>query len=166
MRNYTGVVAAALAAFMWLSFTLLPIGSGTRAGLGVGTFAVMFALAYAIKDRIKELTRGWITGRLMRLYGQRMVTLKLPQRIDAARRVLLETRETFDVDAEPFGRRRSARGQRRRHIGGPEARRAAPVPHAGDAASGAGARARAHLQHQAHLPLRPVARSSRASTTP
>ncbi|MCU1282972.1 MAG: hypothetical protein JWM53_6518, partial [bacterium] len=86
MRNYTGVVAAALAAFMWLSFTLLPIGTGTRAGLGVGTFAVAFALAYAIKDRIKELTRGWITGRLMRLYGQRMVTLKLPKRIDPARR--------------------------------------------------------------------------------
>ena len=80
----------------------MPIGSGTRAGLGVGTFAVAFALAYAIKDRIKELTRGWITGRLMRLYGQRMVTLKLPRRIDQARLVLLETRETFDVDSEPF----------------------------------------------------------------
>ncbi len=103
VRNYTGVVAASLAAFMWLSFTLLPIGPGTRAGLGVGTFAVAFALAYAIKDRIKELTRGWITGRLMRLYGQRMVTLKLPARIDAARPVLLETRETFDVDSGELG---------------------------------------------------------------
>lgn len=102
MRNYTGVIAASLAAFMWLSFTLLPIGSGTRAGIGVGSFAFVFALAYAIKDRIKELTRGWITGRLMRLYGQRMVTLKLPRRIDPAARVLLETRETFDVDSEPF----------------------------------------------------------------
>jgi hypothetical protein len=102
MRNYTGVVAAALAGFMWLSFTLLPIGTGTRAGLGVGTFAVAFALAYAIKDRIKELTRGWITGRLMRLYGQRQVTLKLPKRIDPTHSVLLETRETFDVDSEPF----------------------------------------------------------------
>ena len=102
VRNYTGVIAASLAAFMWLSFTLLPIGQGARAGIGVGTFAIVFALAYAIKDRIKELTRGWITGRLMRLYGQRMVTLKLPARIDAARPVLLETRETFDVDSEPF----------------------------------------------------------------
>ena len=102
VRNYTGVVAACLAAFMWLSFTLLPIGPGTRAGIGLGTFAVVFALAYAIKDRIKELTRGWITGRLMRLYGQRMVTLKLPARIDPGRRVLLETRETFDVDSESF----------------------------------------------------------------
>lgn len=102
VRNYTGVIAASLAAFMWLSFTLLPIGQGARAGIGVGTFAVVFALAYAIKDRIKELTRGWITGRLMRLYGQRMVTLKLPARIDSSRPVLLETRETFDVDSEPF----------------------------------------------------------------
>lgn len=103
VRNYTGVIAACLAAFMWLSFTLLPIGPGTRAGIGVGTFAVVFALAYAIKDRIKELTRGWITGRLMRLYGQRMVTLRLPARIDAARPVLLETRETFDVDSGELG---------------------------------------------------------------
>ena len=101
VRNYTGVLAASLAAFMWLSFTLLPIGQGTRAGLGVGTFAFAFAVAYAIKDRIKELTRGWITGRLMRLYGQRMVTLKLPRGIDPTGRVLLETRETFDVDSEP-----------------------------------------------------------------
>ena len=102
VRNYTGVVAASLAAFMWLSFTLMPFGQGARAGIGVGTFAVVFALAYAVKDRIKELTRSWMTGRLMRLYGQRMVRLKLPARIDPARRVLLETRETFDVDSEPF----------------------------------------------------------------
>jgi hypothetical protein len=102
VRNYTGVIAASLAAFMWLSFTLLPIGPGARAGIGVGTFAVVFALAYAVKDRIKELTRSWITGRLMRLYGQRMVTLRLPARIDSTRRVLLETRETFDVAAESF----------------------------------------------------------------
>jgi hypothetical protein len=102
VRNYTGVLAALLAALMWLSFTLLPIGPGARAGIGFGTFAVVFALAYAVKDRIKELTRSWITGRLMRLYGQRMVTLRLPMRIDPSRRVLLETRETFDVDSEPF----------------------------------------------------------------
>lgn len=102
VRNYVGVLAAALAAFVWLSFTLLPIGPGTRAGLGIGSFAALFAIAYAIKDRLKELTRGWITGRLMRLYGQRVVTLRLPQRIDRARPVLLETRETFDVENAPF----------------------------------------------------------------
>jgi hypothetical protein len=99
VRNYVGIVAAALAATAWLSFTLLPIGPGARAGLGLGTFAVVFALAYAVKDRIKEMARGWITGRLMRLYGQRMVTLRLPRTLDGARRVLAETRERFDVDA-------------------------------------------------------------------
>ncbi|MDB4967721.1 MAG: hypothetical protein JWN44_3410 [Myxococcales bacterium] len=102
VRSWVGIVAAALAAVVWLSFTLLPIGPGTRAGLGIGTFAVVFAIAYAIKDRLKELTRGWITGRLMRLYGQRVVTLRLPRRIDPHRPQLLETRETFDVEAQPF----------------------------------------------------------------
>src|SRR5438045_8939217 len=38
----------------------------------------------------------------MRLYGQRVVTLRLPRRIDKDRPVLLETRETFDVEAQPF----------------------------------------------------------------
>jgi len=102
VRNYTAVVGACLAAFMWLSFTLLPLKPNARAGIGLGTFAVLSAIAYAIKDRIKELSRGWITGRIMRLYGQRQVTLRLPRRLEAAQPVLLETRETFDVDSEPF----------------------------------------------------------------
>jgi hypothetical protein len=99
LRNWVGVVAAALAAAVWVSFTLLPFGPGTRAGLGIGTFAAVFALAYAVKDRVKELARGWITGRLMRLYGQRVVTVRLPARIDAARHVVCGTHETFDVVA-------------------------------------------------------------------
>jgi hypothetical protein len=97
-RNWVAVVAAALAATAWLSFTLLPIGPGTRAGLGLGTFAVAFALAYAVKDRIKEFARGWITGRLTRLYGQRVVSLRLPARIDAARPIVCQTHETIDVE--------------------------------------------------------------------
>jgi hypothetical protein len=99
-RNWVGVVAAALAATVWLSFTLLPIGQGTRAGIGLFTFAIAFAVAYAVKDRIKELTRLWITGRLTRLYGQRVVSLRLPARLDAARRIVCETHETFDVDSD------------------------------------------------------------------
>ena len=103
LRNVAGVIAAALAAMMWLSFTLLPIGQGTKAGIGLGTFAVLFAVAYAIKDRLKELTRGWLTRRVMELYGQRVVALRLPARIDPARHLLLETRESFDVETQPFG---------------------------------------------------------------
>jgi len=96
LRNWTGVAAASLAAGFWLAFTLVPIGPGTRAGIGVGTFAVIFAATYALKDRIKELTRGWLTGRLTALYGQRMVRLRLPPNIDPTRKVLVEARETFD----------------------------------------------------------------------
>ncbi len=97
LRNYTGVAAATLAAAFWLSFTLLPIGPGARAGISIGTFGVIFAVTYALKDRIKEITRGWLAGRLVRLYGQRSVTLRLPARIDPQRKVLVEARETFDV---------------------------------------------------------------------
>jgi hypothetical protein len=96
LRNWTGIMAATLAAAFWLGFTLLPIGPGAKAGIGLGAFGVAFAASYALKDRIKELTRGWLAGRLVRLYGQRSVTLRLPPRIDPQRKVLMEARETFD----------------------------------------------------------------------
>jgi hypothetical protein len=99
IRYYVMVVAAVIAAIMFLAITALPNSPATRGAVSVGTFLAVFAAAYALRDVIKEAVRGWITGRLMRLYGQRVVTLKLPRRIDNARRVLLETRETFDVDA-------------------------------------------------------------------
>ena len=102
VRYYVMIIAAALAAVVFLTMTALPTGSGARAGVGVGTFLAVFVTGYALRDVIKEAARGWLTGRLMRLYGQRMVTLKLPKRIDPARRVLLETRETFDVEDAPF----------------------------------------------------------------
>jgi hypothetical protein len=96
LRNWTGIAAASLAASFWLGFTLLPVGPGARAGLGVGTFAVLFAAAYAVKDRLKELARAWLAGGLTRLYGQRSVTLRLPSRIDPHRQELVEARETCD----------------------------------------------------------------------
>ncbi|HEX4460536.1 MAG TPA: hypothetical protein VIA18_21305 [Polyangia bacterium] len=99
IRYYVMVVAAVVAALMFLAITALPNSPLTRGAVSVGTFLAVFAAAYALRDVIKEAVRGWVTGRLMRLYGQRVVTLKLPHRIDRARRVLVETRETFDVDA-------------------------------------------------------------------
>jgi hypothetical protein len=98
VRNWTAVVAASLAAVFWLGFTLLPIAPGARAGIGIGAFGAAFAIAYALKDRVKEITRFWLAGQLTRLYGQRMVTLRLPQRADPERRAVLDAREKFDVE--------------------------------------------------------------------
>jgi hypothetical protein len=98
VRNWTALVAASIAAVFWLGFTLLPIAPGARAGIGIGTFGVLFAVAYALKDRVKEVTRFWLAGRLTRLYGQRMVTLRLPQRADPERRAVLDAREKFDIE--------------------------------------------------------------------
>ncbi len=98
VNNWTGLFAAMLAASLWLGFTLLPIGPGTRAGIGVGTFAVLFAAAYAAKDRVKEVTRRWLTGRLTRFFGQKVVALRLPLSVSPNRQMLIESRETLDVD--------------------------------------------------------------------
>jgi hypothetical protein len=103
VRYYVMVVGAVMAAVVFLGNTTLPTTPSTGAGVGVGTFLGIFAVAYALRDVIKEAVRGWITGRLMRLYGQRVVTLRLPTRLDKARRVVAETRETFDVDTRSDG---------------------------------------------------------------
>jgi hypothetical protein len=97
VRTWTGIAAASLAAFFWLGFTLIPIGPGAKAGLGLTAFGLLFAMAYALKDRMKELTRFWLSGQLTRLYGQRMVTLRLPRRDDQEPQAVLEAREKFDV---------------------------------------------------------------------
>src|SRR5262249_47462852 len=48
----------------------------------------------------KEITKFWLAGRLTQLYGQRMVTLRLPLRADPARREVLDAREKFDVQTK------------------------------------------------------------------
>ena len=37
------------------------------------------AVAYALKDRAKELTRQWLTGKLSRLYANRLLVLREPE---------------------------------------------------------------------------------------
>lgn len=100
LRNVTGILAACLAASFWLIFTLLPISNDTRAGLSLGTFAAIFALAYAVKDRVKEQTRQWLALRLVQVYGQRAIKLRLPTKLDAARSEILDGQERFDCDEQ------------------------------------------------------------------
>jgi hypothetical protein len=99
VRYYVMIPAAALAAVVFLALTTLPMG--TLRAVGVGTFLAVFAAGYALRDVIKEAVRGWITGRLMRLYGQRVVSLRLPPRLDVGRPIVCSTRETFDVADGP-----------------------------------------------------------------
>ncbi len=100
LRNWTGVVAASLAATFWFAFIIFfPTGVGAKAGVSLGIAAGISSIGYALKDRIKELARGWLAGRLTRLYGQRSLRLKLPPRLDPHRPVLVEARETFDAEA-------------------------------------------------------------------
>jgi hypothetical protein len=95
LRNWTGIFAASLAASFWLGFTLLPLQPGARFGLASVMFMLSGIIAYALKDRVKEVVRGWLAGRLVRLYGQRMLRLRQPSRVDPRRLVLVEARETL-----------------------------------------------------------------------
>jgi hypothetical protein len=97
LRNLIGGSAAVLAATFYIVLQQLHIaGSGTRAGLGVGTSVLLFTAAYTVKDRVKDLSRRWLAGGLTRLYGQRLLLLRLPPKVDAARPVLVEANESFD----------------------------------------------------------------------
>jgi hypothetical protein len=63
VRNATGMVAASLAA-TWAVAAQLPL---RQQGLSTSTQLLIFGLpviAYVAKDRIKELTREWLTGKL------------------------------------------------------------------------------------------------------
>lgn len=98
VRNLTAVVAAALAYCYWMIFSVLfSINPAIRLSLGVVFFSAGFAAAYALRDRVKDVTQNWLQGRLTRLYGQRAVTLRLPLRFDPARPVLAEMSEVFNT---------------------------------------------------------------------
>jgi hypothetical protein len=99
--NVTAIVAAVLAAatYVLLLQFVLPGGRGARAGVGLGTTLVIISIAYALKDRIKYLSRVWLGRSLIKMYGQRSLKLKLPAQIDPESREIVEASESFDNEA-------------------------------------------------------------------
>jgi len=55
-----GIGGAAAAFVGYFVLNMLQSNAAARAGLGLGTVLTLGAIAYALKDRMKELTRsGW-----------------------------------------------------------------------------------------------------------
>src|SRR6267143_1825837 len=65
------------------------------AGLGLWTLMTVGAVAYALKDRAKELTRQWLAGKLSHLYANRVLILREPERLERGRNVVLHARESL-----------------------------------------------------------------------
>lgn len=99
-RNLVALCGAATAFLFYLSLQALQSSAAARAGLGVGTVVTLGAFAYALKDRMKELTRQWLSGKLSHLYANRLLTLRAPARLDRKRPTVLQARETFTQTRE------------------------------------------------------------------
>ena len=97
-RNLVGLGGAATAFIIYFALQMLQTSAAGQAGLSVGTLITVGAVAYALKDRMKELTRQWLAGKLSHLYANRVLTLREPARFEAHRNVVLRARESLAQD--------------------------------------------------------------------
>ena len=71
--------------------------SATRVGSGLVFVIVVGGLVYAVKDRIKDLGRAWISGNVHRFYAQRVARWRAPARRLPGRDLVVRARESFDT---------------------------------------------------------------------
>jgi hypothetical protein len=93
VRNWVGVSGAATAFIIY--FGLQALQTTAAAGLGLWTLMTVGAVAYALKDRAKELTRQWLSGKLSHLYANRLMVLREPEKLDRSRNIVLRARESM-----------------------------------------------------------------------
>jgi hypothetical protein len=93
VRNWVGLSGAATAFVIY--FGLQALQTSAAAGLSIGTLMTVGALAYALKDRAKELTRQWLAGKLSHLYANRVLVLREPEKFDRTRNVVMRARESL-----------------------------------------------------------------------
>jgi hypothetical protein len=100
-----GLVAlcASTWAFAWqLALASNRSGStGSKVGSGIILLAAVAGAIYATKDRIKEIGKEWMTGKVHRFYAQRVARWRAPSRVRGVRRrsmrdVVVSARESFD----------------------------------------------------------------------
>src|SRR5437867_459416 len=93
VRNWVGLSGAATAFIIY--FGLQALQTSAAAGLGLWTLMTVGAVAYALKDRAKELTRQWLAGKLSHLYANRVLVLREPAKFEHSRNVVLRARESM-----------------------------------------------------------------------
>jgi hypothetical protein len=88
---------AAVLAYLWFLFWQLTLERHPVAvGSGVVAFALITAIAYASRERIKEVGRNWLAGRVQRMFAQRVTRYRLPrERPRTAGPVIVSARESF-----------------------------------------------------------------------
>lgn len=99
VTRWAGWVSAVMAvlAYLWFMFWQVTI---ERHPVGVGSsfvaFALLTAVAYASRERLKEIGREWLAGRVQHMFAQRVMRCRLPahgqKRVGA---IFLSARESF-----------------------------------------------------------------------
>jgi hypothetical protein len=73
-------------------------------GSGVVALAMLTAVAYASRERLKEVGRSWLTGRVQRMFAQRVTRYRLPPRErQRSGVVVVSARESFSQSIAPKG---------------------------------------------------------------
>ncbi len=93
---FVAVIASTWAFFWQIALANRAIGAGGQIGSGIVLLAILAGVVYAGKDRIKEIGRDWISGRVHRHYAQRVARFRAPARRLPSRDIIASARESFD----------------------------------------------------------------------
>src|SRR5579883_476281 len=96
VAGFVAIVASTWAFVCQLVLMNRAPSSASKVGSGIVVLAVVAGLVYAVKDRIKEIGRAWISGHVHRLYAQRVARWRAPARRLPRRDVVVRARESFD----------------------------------------------------------------------
>lgn len=95
MASFAALLAGG-SAFL-LQLTLIDRRSSPAPSMGLGmplaTIALIAGACYMARDRLKELARDWLTGKVYRFHAQRVSRYRLPERRGASRSEVMRTRE-------------------------------------------------------------------------
>ncbi len=81
MNRVSGWLSAGMAMLAYLWFFLWQVAlerHPVAIGSGVVMFALLTAIAYASRERIKEVGRSWLAGRVQRMFAQRVTRYRVP----------------------------------------------------------------------------------------
>jgi hypothetical protein len=99
LRNWIAAAMAMVAAvfyFAWQVSVLNAVSAGATT-VSLALAALVGALVYAAKDRIKEVGRSWLAEQLKHTYADRVARLRLQERMDPERREFVLALETITV---------------------------------------------------------------------
>jgi hypothetical protein len=105
IHHWVAALAAVVAstwAFAWqIALTNRGISTGSQVSSGIIILALIGGVVYATKDRLKEMGRVWVSGKVHRVIGaQRVARYRAPAKRLPKRDVIVAAREAFDQTIE------------------------------------------------------------------